>query len=1032
VTRNPYMDLCLSVQALRRHFEGIRTPLAPAVGVAASIYTHQLANVHRVLTDVRVRHLLADEVGLGKTVQALMVLNALRSQRPGLRVLVVVPARLVTQWRDEILTRAHTAPMGEDEGVEGEQRYIRLAWEAQLRMTDAEGKPYLTLSEIDPGRFDVLVVDELHHLSAAVQDRIVRIAADFEHLLVLTATPAFQQVERHAQLFALLEPERTTLAKLRIARSEKGVMEQLSANDDLSKWPEWAAAAVVEEFIERDRDAAVSSGDAERPATAIAHCAYRRVIRARRTDYGGILPRRRHHPLVVEPLGAEADRQALMWQYFDYLGELSRRFDPILLAKRVILSPPSLEQRVDFFRREGHERGGLLERVKPLVHRSQGDSRADALVDLLVEIWSRDRSERVLVTAQDSLTVDYLFDLVQARLPVIGPIHDRIPLVAARVRQGMTTEAVEDLSGFGNETTENLEAFQRGEAQVLFVPEVAQVGLNLQCARVLVLYSVPWRPEEVEQWIGRLDRIGNSAAFSNQGEAKTIDVYTITHHGLVDDKVVRVLQRFRVFERSVNLDGDHLEEVAGLIEDAALRPESVSWRELEEATEVMAEEDEVQELESALKPHLPWTVDFAMGERQRLEALPPAAPVLKELPEHAASGPRGWDRAFEGMLKLLKKSGDYHIRWKSDLEGGSGFQTLWYQFGERGMYGQRDVLARVVFSFGADPGHERSPRHAHAFITRRGDIGTPPRRSVTMSVGSDRVRRPLRFLSFGDALHDELVSGWLPNRDKLLAMDVGFFDDHDFWKHGAPGLYVLRICIMDPASVLLAQGVEERSLKMISLGAARTSPERLPSLIQPFAEATRSAIEADVRWLRAQLAATMNLQARRRVQEQWVTADAEETKALLNPLAHGGNGVPPAVERRASHELTTAANEELSRLREADTAAAPAAWGHRLPEFEDALRARLLVVREEGYDAIALASEELRRSEDALAVAVERGNRGQITRAENTRDSAADTLRMTEVFWQQRCGWLQECEQGVRSVLPREYLTALLRAVRTR
>ena len=153
------------------------------------------------------------------------------------------------------------------------------------------------------------------------------------------------------------------------------------------------------------------------------------------------------------------------------------------------------------------------------------------LVDLLAEIWSRDATERVLVAAQDNLTVDYLFDLVQARLPVIGPLRRRVPLFAARIRQGMATEAVGDLGGFGNETVENLESFQRGEAQVLFAPEVVREGLNLQCARILVLYSVPWRPLEVEQWIGRLDRIGNASTFPTDGEAGTVDIYTIVAQG---------------------------------------------------------------------------------------------------------------------------------------------------------------------------------------------------------------------------------------------------------------------------------------------------------------------------------------------------------------------------------------------------------------------------------------------------------------------------------------------------------------------
>ncbi|MCB1745317.1 MAG: DEAD/DEAH box helicase family protein, partial [Gammaproteobacteria bacterium] len=205
MTRNPYVDLCLSVQAVRRYFESMRTPLAPAVGVAAALYTHQVANVLRVLTDVRVRHLLADEVGLGKTVQALMVLNALRSQRPRLQALIVVPDRLVPQWRDEIMSRAHTAPFDEEgrDVLEGGQ-YIRLAWEAQLRMTNPVGQPRLTLSDIDPGRFDVLVVDELHSLTSAMQDRIVRVASNFQHVLILTATPKFQDMRRHAQLFAIL------------------------------------------------------------------------------------------------------------------------------------------------------------------------------------------------------------------------------------------------------------------------------------------------------------------------------------------------------------------------------------------------------------------------------------------------------------------------------------------------------------------------------------------------------------------------------------------------------------------------------------------------------------------------------------------------------------------------------------------------------------------------------------------------------------------------------------------------------------
>lgn len=1024
--RNVYVDLCLQVQATRRHFECIRSPLAPAIGVAASMYTHQLANVQRVLTDVRVRHLLADEVGLGKTVQALMVLNALRSQRKELRALIVVPDRLVPQWRDEIMTRAHTAPFGETDGAEGGQ-YIRLAWEGQLKLTDSEGNPRFALADIDPKRFDVLIVDELHRLRTDVQDRIVRVANDFHHLLVLTATPAFQHVDRHAQLFALLEPERAALARWHITNSEQGTGEQLAFSDDLSSWPGWAAAAVVDELLDRDREKAIHAEAEMLTATALAHCAYRRVIRTRRIDYSGVLPRRRHQPLIVEPLGAEVDRQSLMWKYFGYLDELGRHFDPILLAKRVVLSPPSLEQRVDFLRRQGHERDGLLEQVKPLVRRDQGDSRADALVDLLAQIWAEDPTERVLVAAQDNLTVDYLFNLVQARLPVVGRINHRVPLIAARVRQGMMTDSVEDLGGYGNETNENLEAFQRGEAQILFAPEAAQVGLNLQCARILVLYSVPWRPEEVEQWIGRLDRIGNVAAFSNAGEAKAIDVYTIAQRGLVDEKVVAVLQRFHVFEMSVNLDGDHLDEVANLIEAAALRPEGASWRELEEATKVMAAEDEVQELDSALRQHLPWTVQSATVERQWLESMPPAPPVLTALPEHSALGPRAWDRALEGMMDLLRYSGDYHIRGNTDPDTGTRFQTLWYQFGERGMYGRREVLSKVVFSFGADPAHERSPQYAHAFVTRRGDIGTPARRSVTMMLDSEHVRRPLRFLSYGDAVHDELIEGWRPQGDGLIAVDVMLFEDHAIWEHRSPGLYLLRLSVLDAAAALTELDLEHRTLESLVRAATLRNPERLVDAVRRFKTLVRCAIDADVRWIRAQFTATMSLNVRRQEDGIWIQVGDEEAAALLNPMAHKRNGVPRARHLRADQEALDAAQSYLSKLRQADGGAAQSTWSPRFPSFKKSLATRLNVVEEEGRDAVALATEELGRAEKAREVARERGNRAQITRAENEYDTTANDLVMTRAFWSERVRWLRESEEKVPQVLPQEQLTALIR-----
>lgn len=157
-----------------------------------------------------------------------------------------------------------------------------------------------------------------------------------------------------------------------------------------------------------------------------------------------------------------------------------------------------------------------------------------------------------------------------------------------------------------------------------------------------------------------------------------------------------------------------------------------------------------------------------------------------------------------------------------------------------------------------------------------------------------------------------------------------------------------------------------------------------------------------------------------------LTVEAEEATALFNPMAHERNGVPRASDLRKDGADIASAEAELSSQRQADATAARLAWSHRFSNFEESLTARLVVVEEEGHDAVALANEELRRAEAALELARERGNRAQITRAENARDAAGDTLGMTRTFWEERTRWLRECREEVRMVLPREKLTAII------
>jgi ATP-dependent helicase HepA len=1010
-----FVDLCIHVQALRRRAEEIRSPLAPALGVASSVYTHQVANVLRVLTDVRVRHLLADEVGLGKTVQALMIFNALRRQRPGLCALVVVPTRLAPQWLDELQCRGHYDRDAAEDG-----HFVRLATPGRPG-ANAEGaiQALLSAKDISPEHFQLLIVDELHQLPADIQQQVLRVASEFEHLLVLTATPSFQDPPRHAQLFRLLEPERAERAMWEVIAQRDGEGPWAHGTDPTA-WSNEAAQRVVDGMLALEGFTEDEPSPGDLAAAAMARCAYRRVVRTRRVDYGAVLPRRNHRPVVVEPLEAEVKRQELMWRYLTR-GDPNAARDRVLLAKRVILSPPSLAERVRALP-PAQEHDGLLGEVKSLAHRRHGDSRLDALVDLLAELWASRPDERVLVAAQDNPTVDYLFELVKARLPEVGPEGKRRALSAATLRQGAQGG---QLGGFGEANDRALMEFQRGQAQVLFAAEAAQVGLNLQCARVIVLYSVPWKPVEVEQWIGRIDRIGNAAAFDDGGGARTIDVYTITQRGLVDEKVVAVLQRFRVFERGVNLDGEHLEDLSRRIEVAALGPAAVAWGELESAAERMSTDDEGHELRSALRPHLPWNVGWAQARRALLDAMPPVGPILCELPAGASTGPAAWDRCVEPVFKLLARAGDYDLRWKADAETGARFRTLWYQFGAPA-YGHHPVRARVKFNFGEDPAHGWRPQHAHAFITRRGDVGSPPRRDVHLTIGQQTFRRPLRFASFGDALHDELIDGWVALPPKEQSLRVTYVNDHALWRHTEPGWFVLRMTLLDPAEAMNRATTLNRTLEAIAREAPPVGAAQLQLLMEPFKRAATCAMEADERWLRALLPAGAETTAHRMNGDAWEPVGDAVTAALVNPLAHLGNGVPQGTAIPAGPELNCAL-DKLAALRGGGRCGREV-WSSAMPALQRAVRERAIVLAAEAEDAVELANQAQQRAKAAVLDAEAHGNPAQVTLKRNHRDKAVALARMTAVYWHERAAWLNGVEEAVGDIRPRELLSSVIRA----
>jgi ATP-dependent helicase HepA len=173
---------------------------------------HQLITARRVLSDRQVRFLLADEVGLGKTIEAGLIMQSLLAMRPDLRVLVVVPGALISQWFLELFVKF------------GGRRFLMLDHE---RLRGYAGNPWKdeqfvlasarAIEELEPknalrfaqSSWDLAIVDECHRMQpgGVLYKRISVLSKGTPHVLLLSATPARQHADAYLALLALLQPQ---------------------------------------------------------------------------------------------------------------------------------------------------------------------------------------------------------------------------------------------------------------------------------------------------------------------------------------------------------------------------------------------------------------------------------------------------------------------------------------------------------------------------------------------------------------------------------------------------------------------------------------------------------------------------------------------------------------------------------------------------------------------------------------------------------------------------------------------------------
>jgi superfamily II DNA or RNA helicase len=452
--------------------------LASAVRARVEILPYQLEPLLALFRGQARRLLLADDVGLGKTIQAGFIIAEMRRRNPALRALVVAPAALRTQWHDELRDRFHLHAEQADAhsidrlaraGARGDNPWRRSGiWIASLDyLKQAHVRDVLALQP-----WDLLVIDEAHgvcgdsdrHVAAAALARRSR------HLLLLTATPHSGDDERFARLAKLgtIEAPFDDLQVFRRTRRDVG----LSANRRVH-WhhvplsdDERRLLDVLSGF---ERTVLMAAGETRRPAALLLLS----VFRKRALSTTAALLRSVERRLSWVDSRGLPDADDWLQGRFDFEGG-SDQWDADDINGLTAEVGLSVDRERSWLRRLQGAATAALSNESKLAH--------------LVRLLRRSREPAVIFTEfRDSL------ERLRARL---GQIRS-----TAVIHGGLSA----------NEQQKALDHFLGGPASVLLATDVAGQGLNLQSrARWIISVELPWNPARLEQRVGRVDRIGQN------------------------------------------------------------------------------------------------------------------------------------------------------------------------------------------------------------------------------------------------------------------------------------------------------------------------------------------------------------------------------------------------------------------------------------------------------------------------------------------------------------------------------------------
>lgn len=497
-------------------------------------FQHQVQNL---ITFCRLGpvQLIADDVGMGKTVSAGLIISELMVRKKIKKVLVLAPKILLAQWKDELWTKFRI----QAEHGTGNDLSRLLSGSSKVVITTYASALH-RMNQIARADFDMLILDEAHKLrnlhgspkppKIATELKRLTAAGTFRFTLLLTATPV---QNRLYDLYSLID----ILAGARNHENPLGTPGEFADRYLLSKTKAWSIKP-----------------------TEVAH--FRRVIgeylvRTTRRGSGLSFPERHVQTWRATPTAVEARLEAIVREHLPRLNRLQQ----ISLAIALMSSPAAFRDQVCKPDNKTKLDADALAEVHHIADSSPLGCKAKRLFELVDQLKAANPDNwRVLIFTGRKATQREIGRALQARGARVGYIGGDL----------------------GAKQDTHIRQFQANppEINVIVSTDTGAEGVNLQAANVVINYDLPWNPMTLEQRIGRVQRLGSLHSH--------VVVANLAVEGSVEELVVvRLMERLQLISHAIgDIEGilgvlDEGEDLQSQIEDLVLL--ALSGQDVEES-----------------------------------------------------------------------------------------------------------------------------------------------------------------------------------------------------------------------------------------------------------------------------------------------------------------------------------------------------------------------------------------------------------------------------------------------------------------